>query len=339
MTEGRPCCVVTTVQDPTPSVRRLAEVLAHHDIQLLIIGDRKGPSSYDVADCTLLTIDDQSSLGSRLASRLPENHYVRKNLGYLVAIRNAAPFIYETDDDNAPLEGWSMRTAAVNAEPIQAREWANVYRIFDPESVIWPRGYPLELVRDHETFSHESAEPVRVIAPVQQGLADGSPDVDAVWRLVSDAHHEFSRRPSLWLPPGTWCPFNSQSTWWWPEAYPLLYLPAFCSFRMTDIWRSFVAQRCLWAMGHGMVFHAAEVFQERNTHNLLRDFEDEIPGYLGNIRLCETLAATELDSHPESTGLNLNKCYEALVSAGFFPSTELDLVESWLEDLAETGLV
>ncbi len=290
-----------------------------------------------MAGCTLLSIDDQLGLDSRLGSLLPENHYVRKNLGYLMAIRKGAPLIYETDDDNAPNEDWSLRSATVAVEPLEAREWANVYRIFDPEAVIWPRGYPLDLVHDPATYCHEPAHLVEVFAPVQQGLADGAPDVDAVWRLVAGASHYFNRRPSLWLPPGTWCPFNSQSTWWWPEAYPLLYLPAYCSFRMTDIWRSFVAQRCLWAMDRGMVFHAAEVLQERNSHNLMKDFEDEIPGYIGNFRLCRLLAATELVPGPGATGAHLRTCYETLVRGGFFPEKELELVEAWLEDLADAG--
>ena len=78
----------------------------------------------------------------------------------------------------------------------------------------------------------------------------------------------------VWLGPETWCPFNSQSTWWFPVAYPLMYLPSRVSFRMTDIWRGFVAQRCLWELGKGIVFHAAEVVQRRNPHALLRDFAD-----------------------------------------------------------------
>jgi len=32
----------------------------------------------------------------------------------------------------------------------------------------------------------------------------------------------------------------------------LMYLPIKASFRMTDIYRSFVAQRCLWELGEGV---------------------------------------------------------------------------------------
>src|SRR5581483_5657775 len=102
--------------------------------------------------------------------------------------------------------------------------------------------------------------------------------------------------------------FNSQTTWWWPEAFPLLYLPSFCSFRMTDIWRSFVAQRCLWELGHGLVFHASEVIQERNQHNLLRDFGDEVSGYLQNSRLTAALQELRLQPGPAAAGANLIAC-------------------------------
>ena len=69
---------------------------------------------------------------------------------------------------------------------------------------------------------------------------------------------------------GSWCPFNSQNTAWWPDAFPLLYLPSFCSFRMTDIWRSLVAQRIAAENGWWILFHEPTVRQERNEHNLMR---------------------------------------------------------------------
>ena len=108
------------------------------------------------------------------------------------------------------------------------------------DQLVWPRGFPLQLIRDEKTYEHNCEAKVEMVdAPIQQGLADHVPDVDAIWRLVADHDVYFNRNPSVWLPLGSWCPFNSQSTWWWPVAYPLMYLPSYCSFRMTDIWRSF----------------------------------------------------------------------------------------------------
>jgi hypothetical protein len=37
-------------------------------------------------------------------------------------------------------------------------------------------------------------ESQRINAPIQQGLADGSPDVDAVWRLLFDREVAFRAR-------------------------------------------------------------------------------------------------------------------------------------------------
>ena len=80
---------------------------------------------------------------------------------------------------------------------------------------------------------------------------------------------------------------------------------------MTDIWRSLVAQHCLWEMEEGVVFHSATVFQERNEHDLLRDFADEVPGYLLNDRIRRELEDCNLDK--QDLAGSLSKCYESLV--------------------------
>src|SRR5256886_7991772 len=166
--------------------------------------------------------------------------------------------------------------------------------------------------------------------PIQQGLADGNPDVDAIYRITLSLPQTFRRDISVALGPGSWCPFNSQNTAWWPDAYPLLYLPAHCSFRVTDIWRSFVAQRISWANDWHILFHGPDVTQERNPHNLLRDFADEIPGYLQNRAICEALAQLELPRGTTHIADNLRTCYQALVIGGWLPDAELKLLEDWL---------
>jgi hypothetical protein len=327
--------VVTTIQPPTDCMRRWSPVLSGVKSRLVVMGDKKGPDGFDLAPAEFHSLDGQSRLGFELAEHLPTGHYARKNLGYLRAMQQGAQCIYETDDDNAPLDSWRPRTLTTSAQPVAGATWFNPYRVFSDENV-WPRGFPLRSVRDARTFSHERSTPAQAVyAPIQQGLADLSPDVDAVWRLALDHELYFNQGPSLWLPPGTWCPFNSQSTWWWPEAYPLMYLPSYCSFRMTDIWRSFIAQRCLWEMGHGLVFHAPEVIQQRNEHDLMRDFADEVPGYLRNEELVQTLGALSLESGAAAVGANLLRCYRALVDKQFFDLAEMRLVEAWLKGIQD----
>jgi hypothetical protein len=324
--------IITTIQPPTRCMAALAERLRTIGTPLIVVGDSAGPTDYPLPGVQLLTLADQLMLPFRLVKRLPVKHYARKNVGYLSAIAAGAEMIYETDDDNAPQSHWAPRTMLVEARQLTGPRWLNAYRAFT-DQMIWPRGLPLDRIRSSDPEATDSPVMVRCTAPIQQGLVDGSPDVDAVWRLVLDRPFAFQQRASVVLPAGTWCPFNTQSTWWWPPAYPLLYLPSYCSFRMTDIWRGLVAQRCLWTMGASLVFHAAEVDQQRNEHDLMRDFEHEVPGYLHNDAIARTLESLDLDSQPESVAKNLRSCYQALVDTRFLPAQELDLLDAWLEDL------
>jgi hypothetical protein len=246
--------VITTIQLPTDAVAALVDRLRPIPAPLLIVGDRKGPPTYDLPGTLFMSLQTQLESPFELARKLPVGHYTRKNVGYLEAIRLGAGCLYETDDDNAPLASWQVREESVRARRVDLPGWFNVYRCFSGDQV-WPRGLPLDELRSADGYV--AGEEAQVRAPIQQGLANGSPDVDAIWRLVLDRNFDFEEGPSVLLAPGTWCPFNSQSTWWWPSVFPLLYLPSHCSFRMTDIWRSFVAQRCLWELGQGLVFHAA----------------------------------------------------------------------------------
>jgi hypothetical protein len=326
--------VVTTIRGPTADVRTLARALDAVEGRLFVVGDRKGPQTYDCAGSRLISFAQQHQGRFELGRRLPANHYARKNLGYLEAVALGAPCVYETDDDTAPQEGWRPRPLRADVQPLAPRSWVNVCRLYTDE-LIWPRGFPLELVRSTETWSHNWQTPqASVEAPLQTGLVDGSPDVDAIWRLVLNKQIRFQTRPSVYVPPRTWTPVNSQNTWWYPAAYPFLYLPSCCSMRMTDILRGFVAQRCLWELGAGVVYHAADVFQDRSPHDLMRDFQDETVGYHHTREITNCLAELNLTGGTRARTGNLELCYRALVAQSLLPSEELDLLAVWLSDLA-----
>ena len=352
--------VITTIQKPTASVLGLVEKLNEVGGKLIVVGDKKGPADFNPPSgewrvtggesnhskiniqnpsspsawpVEFLSLEDQLEIPLELARLLPVGHYARKNLAYLAAIQQGATCIYETDDDNAPNENWGVRKEEVEAcrivSSVESR-WVNVYRYFSEEN-IWPRGLPLDEIR--KAMPEASIVNTTRRAPIQQGLVNGSADVDAIWRLVMDREFFFESGASVYLEPGNWCPFNTQTTWWWPVAYPLLYIPSYCSFRMCDIWKSFVAQRCLWELDMGIVFHASEVYQDRNVHDLMRDFRDEISGYDKNRGICEILAEVQLEKGEPAVSANLLSCYEALVGKEIFPSKELDLVKAWTEAL------
>ncbi len=322
--------VITTINPPTEAVRKIASTCA--DWTFLVVGDKKTPAAWQYPGVSFLAAEEQLGMG-RFAAECPFNHYARKNVGYLWAAARGAETIAETDDDNIPYDSFLQGIGReVTGRPVRKKGWENVYTHFT-EDRIWPRGFPLELITESLAHRSELGEARAYDCPVQQYLADGDPDVDAVYRLTTVAETKFHANTVV-LEPGTYCPFNSQNTIFWREAFPLLYLPAYVSFRMTDIWRSFVAEACLYAMGKAIAFREATVFQERNQHSLIKDFRDEVPGYLNNVRIVEILSGLSLAPDPKETGKNVLLCYEALVRADIVPAKELPLLQLWLAELA-----
>ena len=337
--------VLTTIQSPTPAARKLAEGIKALNGTLWVVGDRKGPASFDLPHTKFFHIDEQRKMGFTLAEILPEKHYTRKNLGYLAAIQEGADFIVETDDDNFPrAEFFDLRQRTVQArQTTSAIGWCNVYKAFT-DLHIWPRGLPLEAIHSSSPNLVSMSQPTTnephalrsIESFIQQGLADENPDVDAIYRLTLPLPFNFEKAPPVSLTAGVWCPFNSQNTTFFKEAFPLLYLPSFCSFRMTDIWRSFVAQRCLWEIESTVTFHAPTVWQERNDHNLLHDFEDEVSGYLNNERIRVILDDLVLTKGRDVQIVcdNLHSCYGALTSAGIIGKDEMSLLRRWIVDIS-----
>jgi len=329
--------VVTSIAGSShPILQELAAESVDRGVRFILIGDSPSPADFLLPGCEFYSIQSQLESGFRLAERTPTRHYSRKNIGYLLAIRHGARVILETDDDTRPDDGfWPPRSLRVLTRLQREQGWNNVYRHFSTES-IWPRGFPLDQVRKPAASLPTLLEEAE--CPIQQGLVNGSPDVDAVWRLTSGDAFEFETGPHVGLGPRVWCPFNSQNTTWFEIAFPLLFLPSFCTFRMTDIWRSFVAQRICWENGWQLCFHSPTARQERNAHDLMDDFRQEIPGYLHNSEIASLLEGLSLRAGRDAIGENLTLCYEALVRAGHLPADELPLLEAWLEDLESLGL-
>jgi hypothetical protein len=324
--------VVTSINPPNAILRALASGAATADVSFIVVGDTKSPPDFALAGCRFLDIAAQLSTGLTFAAACPTRHYARKNIGYLVAIRDGARLILETDDDNWPTDAFfAPRRREVSARAVRDAGWVNLYRYFT-DATIWPRGFPLDAIHDR-LAPFDTLEQLQLDCPIQQGLADENPDVDAVYRLVLPLPQRFRRDRSVAMGRGAWCPFNSQNTAWWPDAFPLLYLPSFCSFRMTDIWRSLVAARIAAENGWWILFHEATVWQERNEHNLMRDFADEVPGYLHNRSIVSTLESLPLRSGVPHIGDNLRSCYAALIDLGVIGRDEQTLVNAWLSDL------
>jgi hypothetical protein len=328
--------VITTINGPdTGSIAKLRSQL--DDWAIIVVGDKKTPNNWEISGVRYLSVDEQMSLFPDFAKMLPFNSYARKNLGYLYAIRNGAEIIAETDDDNFAYD-WYLKDIrpTVLGSSLAGSGWINVYSHFT-DQWIWPRGFALNrLLDNNKQPAIIDSNVTSKEAVIQQYLADGDSDVDAIYRLALNDNVKFKNKSAVFLENGQTCPFNSQNTVWMPKAFNLLYLPSFVSFRMTDIWRSFVATRCVHAMQNRVAFLSPTVFQERNIHDFIVDFKQEIDGYIHNDEIVQCLARLDLNNDSDSSLSNMIKCYEALHSQlNLITSAELKLIEQWCLEVAK----
>ena len=298
--------------------------------QVVLVGDRKGPITVDDDRIAFLDLERQSGLGFEYAEHCPENHYARKNVGYLFAIAHGAELIAETDDDNLPLPGWGLNPdfSPANVRRAGGRRFFNAYRAFT-DMHVWPRGFPLrEILAAPATEAIEERGAAEVA--VWQELADEDPDVDAIFRLTRGERISFRADERLVLEPGVYCPFNSQNTFWRRSAFAALFLPGRVSMRYCDILRGLVAQRLFWAHALRLGFGPATVRQMRNSHDLMRDFQEELPMYRDVEAVVDVLESVTLQG---SMGEGLVACYSALADAGLAPADEITAARAWHADL------
>ncbi|RZS91287.1 uncharacterized protein DUF288 [Motilibacter rhizosphaerae] len=319
--------VITTINPPTTAVRGFAA----SGWRTYVAGDLKTPRDWACEGVVYVGPDEQRG---RLAEELPHNHYSRKLYGYLAAVADGATVVADSDDDNIPGEGWDFPAfdGEYDTAPREAG-WVNIYRSFTSKH-IWPRGLPLDRVLAPDSVLQEDAlAPAPARVGVWQALADGDPDVDAIYRLTDGELCTFDQRPPVVLPEGTLCPYNSQNTATREELLALLYLPATVTFRFTDILRGIVAQPVMWAAGFSLGFTAATVVQERNPHDYVKDFESEIPCYLQVRESVEAVSGVVRAGAAVED--NLRAGYAELRRRGIVQDAELRLLDAWLEDLAE----
>ena len=326
--------VITTIHQPSKSVKLLSEMAVSNSTNIVVIGDDKTPKNWNLENCVYFSISDQmTSSYSDFAQMLPRNHYSRKNLGYLFARDLGADWIFDTDDDNYPIknvleapENYVMGRAFQNSSKI----WVNSYQYFlGNTDLFWPRGFPLTKVGETET-----SEPTKYesFSDIQQSCANLDPDLDAIGRLVIPQRRvQFQQRDPLLLYKGQWSPFNSQATWFSKRVFPLLYLPSTCSFRVTDILRSYVANHVLKAINSSLSFHSPSVEQYRNEHSLLSDFEDEVFLYINAEKIQIAISKISLTNLTEDLPGMINKCYEVLMHNEWVGELEMTLLSKYLE--------
>lgn len=262
----------TTIYEPSIALKKYA---AMEDWTLVIAGDLKTPhEKYLDLNAVYLSPDDQVNLYPKLSELIGWNCMQRRNIAILHAYKLGADIIAVIDDDNIPLENWGKDL--ILGQTITCDSYTPMHHeVFDPLSVteykhLWHRGYPLvHLVGKNEhNVKKETLRPV-----IQADLWNGDPDIDAVCRMEHAPECNFKSNVFPYTST-VLSPFNSQNIFILREAVKDYFLFPGIG-RMDDIWAAYFLQ----SKGYRVVYSKASVYQDRNEHDLVKDFTDEIIGY------------------------------------------------------------
>jgi hypothetical protein len=323
------CIVITTVNAPTKQVLHYEKLV---DWDLIIVGDSKTDNSlYKNLNCTYLGLYEQKRLFPTLYDKIPLKSYTRKMFGYLYAIQNNYTVIYDTDDDNQYTENLNEflhNTKSGSPRLLKScstEGFVNLYKNYTDQN-IWPRGIPP---------THKSIDVVPELkdklpelkCAIIQGLVNNDPDVDAHYRInISDKPFTFEKDTDydILLNKNCVCPFNTQNTFWTdPSIFFAMYLPVTVTFRYTDILHGFVALYQLWKNNKTIKFTYPTAIQERNPHDLQKDYESEVPMY-------ET-AEKVIDLLNKNKEASIQDVYSVLLSNNIVKKEEIDVLNEWMK--------
>ena len=326
--------IITTINKPNLIMKLYAKMCKAKFIDYYIIGDAKSPKNFKLKNSNYFNIKDQEKLEFSYAKKCLKNAYVRKNIGYLIAIRNKADVIIESDDDNLPLKNF-FNDISIYKKCIllKNKKWINIFNYFlkDKKKIIWPRGFPLDEIKAKNNFKGKIE---KVYSPIQQHLSNKDPDVDAIYRLThKETNINFLKKTALGIYHNTYSTFNSQNTRWFKCVFPLLYLPTCCTFRACDIWRGLIALRVLHANNMPLTYSSATNLQQRNYHNIFNDFKDEIPFYLKNKKIINYIYSIKLPKGEKNIIPAMKMIYAKLVKEKVFPKNELVFLNCWINDV------
>ena len=326
--------VITSIASSTTALMENSFQIAHNNnCRIIVIADKKS-GDIKVKNGNFLSVSSQNSLSYEIIKYLPWNSYSRKNIGYLEALKTKSEWIIETDDDNLPSnEFFNLDLHRdIKVRIIEKKEWINIYKYFG-NNIVWPRGFPLNQIKSKVILETKESEISIDSVGVFQSIADQDPDVDAIFRLTQNLPQTFINNSPIFLINGAVCPFNSQATWWNYKYGVLMYFPSTISWRVADIWRSYIATRVLQSNDIGIVFVGPLVTQIRNEHDLLIDFKEEIDCYLNAEKIWTILSEIPDKNLRVSPEVAIIYVYNHLVNLGVIPHEEIEILNAWVEDV------
>ncbi len=235
---------------------------------MVIVGGKEAPP-YNISQThpNVVYLDgatqDMMSERYNFITYLPWGHVGRKNVGYIYAIDHGARLVWDFDDGvvldinhhqspTFPLISTKMvdvvlvpntdETALFNPYPVMGAQ----------HNPCWPRGLPPSAIKDPHSnpgTGYLDFIPLESIGVIQS-LANQNPDVDdtCLSAMKLPFHFDRTRRNMVMVPRDSITPFNSQATLFYYQSLWMLALPISVTDRLSDIWRSFIAQRLAWEL-------------------------------------------------------------------------------------------
>ncbi len=269
----------TTINKPTKALKIFAK---NKNCKLIVALDKKS-KDFKLKNAIILSPNYQEKKWPKLSKLIGWNCIQRRNFAILEAYDRGAKVIALIDDDNIPYDNW-FKNIYVNKE-IRCSEIKTNKKIFDPvgytnHSNLWHRGIPLELVNNR---TYNTKKKVVFKPDIQANFWNGDPDIDAVCRMLFKPECKFTKTKFPFFSKKI-SPFNSQNTLISRNVIKDYFLYPHVG-RMDDIWASFYVT----SKKYKVVYNEPTVYQERNVHNLIKDFKDEYIGYVNSLNLVENL--------------------------------------------------
>jgi hypothetical protein len=320
------CVIITTINKPTEAILKHIQ---NTEYDVIIVGDNKTPDDYKNINCIFLDIPSQKKLFPELCELLPYNHYCRKNLGYLYAIKKGYKIIYETDDDNIPYDKFDNILQYNNIKMIteQNNTWINIFKYFTNNAYIWPRGFPLSLLKNNPNYLITDTDKIPSII---NGLVENDPDVDSLFRIICNHQSDikWDKNKDVLINNTNVCVFNTQNTFWLnPELFICLLIPCSVSFRYCDILRGIINNIILKKTNNYMMYSSPNVIQNRNEHNLISDFKSEYEMYIHNENILNFIE-NNIENITSIKDL-LFLIYNNLLVNNVIKQTDIDILNKW----------
>jgi len=269
----------TTINKPTKALKLFAK---NKNCKLIVSLDKKS-KKFHLKNSIVLSTKHQEKKWPKLSKLVGWNCIQRRNFAILEAFERGAETVALIDDDNIPYKNW-FKNIYVNKQ-IKCKEIKTNKKIFDPvgytnHSNLWHRGLPLELVNNRK---YKIGKKNLIKPDIQANFWNGDPDIDAVCRMIFKPECNFKKSLFPFFSKKV-SPFNSQNTLITRKVIKDYFLFPHIG-RMDDIWASFYVT----SKKYRVLYNEPTVYQQRNVHNLIKDFKDEYIGYVNSLKLVESL--------------------------------------------------